>query len=227
MDDRLILIASLALLVFWVIGAYNRLVRLRGAVAAQWTAVDAALRRRHTLARDGLGLAGSSLPGTAWPAEETALLNTLAAAARQADTAVQAVAQRPLEAGPMQSLGLAEQVLERTLGSLRQRAEAQAATAAADPAPGPQPSVDPAGRLLLQALVQTLQQAGQQIAFSRGPHDAAVSAYNLAREEWPTRLVADLFNFRPAARLPSLVAEAAELPLSLSDRPDPVPNDVR
>ncbi len=226
MGDRLILIAVLALLLFWVIGAHNRLVRLRGAVGAQWTAVDAALRRRHTLARDGAGLATAGLPGaSAWPAEEAALLATLAAAARQADTAAQAAAQRPLEPGPMQSLGLAEQVLERALGSLRQRAEALAAMPAEPPGPGEAPA-DPAWRLLLQALNQTLQQAGQQIAFSRGPHDAAVAAYNLARAEWPTRLVADLFNFRPAARLPAPVAEPAEAPLSRSGRSDRAPDDA-
>lgn len=226
MGERLAWIVGLAVLVFWVIGAYNRLVRLRGAVAAQWTAVDAALRRRHTLAQDGASLATSGLPvgaGSEWPAEESALLATLAAAARQAGTAAQAVAQRPLDAGPMQSLGLAEQVLDRALGGLRQRVEAQARPEA----PPPGSASDTAWRVLLQALHQSLQQAGQQIAFQRGPHDAAVSAYNLARAEWPTRLVADLFNFRPAARLPAPAAEPAEASLGLTALPDRAPDDAR
>ena len=44
-----ILIATSAILVFWVVGAYNRLVRLKNAIGAAFGQLDEQLRRRHEL----------------------------------------------------------------------------------------------------------------------------------------------------------------------------------
>ena len=38
-----------AVLLFWTVGAYNRLVRLRGAIVRQFAPVDAQFRARHAL----------------------------------------------------------------------------------------------------------------------------------------------------------------------------------
>ena len=44
-----VLIAASAVLVFWVVGAYNRLVRLKNAIGAAFGQLDEQLRRRHDL----------------------------------------------------------------------------------------------------------------------------------------------------------------------------------
>ena len=44
-----VLLAVLALLVFWVIGAYNGLVALKNQVANAWKQIDVQLKRRHDL----------------------------------------------------------------------------------------------------------------------------------------------------------------------------------
>ena len=44
---QIVLIATAALLLFWGVGAYNRLVSLRAAMAAAWSPIDAQLRRRQ------------------------------------------------------------------------------------------------------------------------------------------------------------------------------------
>lgn len=45
----LILLAVLALVVFWVIGAYNGLIALKNQVANAWKQIDVQLKRRHDL----------------------------------------------------------------------------------------------------------------------------------------------------------------------------------
>ena len=45
----LVLLAVLALLVFWIIGAYNGLIALKNQVANAWKQIDVQLKRRHDL----------------------------------------------------------------------------------------------------------------------------------------------------------------------------------
>jgi LemA protein len=45
----LILVAIIAIIVFWVISAYNRLIALKGQVANAWKQIDVQLKRRHDL----------------------------------------------------------------------------------------------------------------------------------------------------------------------------------
>ncbi len=44
-----ILLAVIAVAVFWMIGAYNRLIALKGQVANGWKQIDVQLKRRHDL----------------------------------------------------------------------------------------------------------------------------------------------------------------------------------
>lgn len=189
-STRITLFAVAALLAFWAVGAYNRLVRLRGAAVAAWAPIDAQLRRRQALAfelaellasQDGMG-------------DEVgrATLQSVVAATRQAQAAADHARVRPVSAGAIQSLGLAEQVLEGALRPLH-------VLIAARPAVYAQPSLGER----VHALLESLQDADAQIAFVRRLFNAAVLAYNAALQELPTRLLAGLFGFRPAAPLHS------------------------
>ncbi|WP_165349676.1 LemA family protein [Methylibium sp. Pch-M] len=188
---RTVLVALLALLLFWGVGAYNRLVRLRSAVGASWVPIDAQLRRRQALAFELTELLASDEARPAMgDAVGTAMLQTVMAATRQAQAAADHAQGRPTSAGAIQSLGLAEQVLEGALRPLRVLVETR---------------VD---RFDMQAtlervvtLLSDLQETDAQIAFTRRVFKDAVSDFNAAVHELPTRLIASLFGFRPAAAL--------------------------
>src|SRR5690349_11600412 len=101
---RIVLGALVALLVFWAIGAYNRLVRLRNAVVAAWTPVDSALRRRQALAIELAELLQAAEPDVI-DAEGRAALHAVLAATRQAQAAAEHVQVRPVHGGAVHSLG--------------------------------------------------------------------------------------------------------------------------
>lgn len=193
---RIALIAGAALLLFWLVGAYNRLVRLRGAVLGAWPPIDAQLRHRQALALELAELLGAVDPLEGLSDEiGRATLQTVAAAARQAKAAVDHAQLRVGSAGAIQSIGLAEQVLEGALRPLR-------VLIAARPALIDDPD-DPARGERVQALLLGLQDADAQLAFMRRVFNDAVQAFNGAVHELPTRLVASLFGFRAAAPLAS------------------------
>ena len=45
----IVLIVVVAVLVFWMVGAYNKLIALKGQVANAWKQIDVQLKRRHDL----------------------------------------------------------------------------------------------------------------------------------------------------------------------------------
>ncbi len=191
---RIAFVAAAAMVAFWVVGAYNRLVRLRGAAIAGWAPIDAQLRRRQALAFELAELlAGQDEMGDA---VGRATLQSVIAATRQAQAAADHAQVRPSSAGAIQSLGLAEQVLEGALRPLR-------VVIAARPALYEPPALGER----LHALLEGLQDADAQLAFVRRLFNEAVLAYNAAVRELPTRLVAGLFGLRPAAPLQSASPE--------------------
>ena len=187
----LLLLVWLALLMFWCVGAYNRLVRLRGAVGSAWLPVDAQLRRRQALAFELANLLAGP-ESQAMVADEIgrATLQTVVAATRQAQAAAGHAQVRPSSAGAIQSLGLAEQMLDGALRALRLLLQARVGL-----------WTEPVVRERVQALLSELLDADAQLAFARRVFKETVAAFNAAAQELPTRLVASLFGFRPAAAL--------------------------
>ena len=78
-----------AVLVFWMVGAYNRLVALRNAIGAAWAQVDEQLQRRRLVLES---MAQALRPGLA---EEPAALEALLGALLQVQAAADAVRARP------------------------------------------------------------------------------------------------------------------------------------
>ncbi|HEU4458710.1 MAG TPA: LemA family protein [Methylibium sp.] len=195
------LVALGALLGFWCLGAHNRLVRLRHAIGQAWLGVDAQLQRRHALAHE---LAERLALPEAQPAlgDELArsAVELLAAAVRQAEAAAALARPRAASAGAIQSLVLAEQVLDNALRPLA---------------------------VLIAARARRLQRAGlyaalhelhrrepeieTQAAFARRVFNDAVAAFNAAIDELPTRLLAGPMRFAPAASFQTAGAEVAQL----------------
>jgi LemA protein len=197
----LALLALAALLGFWCLGAHNRLVRLRHAITQAWVAVDAQLQRRHALARE---LADRLAVPEAQPAvgDELAVaaVQMLAAAVRQAETAAAHARTRAAQAGAIQSLALAEQVLDNSLRPLALLIHAR-------------------GRLLqraglhdaLRELLQREPEIEHQAAFARRLFNTAVADYNGAIDELPTRLLAGPMRFAPAAGFQTATPDGSRL----------------
>lgn len=209
---RIVLFAALALLVFWGIGAYNRLVRLRSAVIAAWVPIDSQLRRRQALAIELAELLTREADDVGLDAEARGALQSVLAATRQAQAAAEHVQVRPVHVGAVHSLGLAEQVLDGALRPLRALIDAR-----------PSLLEEPARGERVQALLLGLHEADAQLAFVRRLFNEAVAAFNEAAHEWPTRLVAGVFGFRPAAPwqapTPERSLDSGFAPSSFGERP--------
>ena len=164
--------AIAAVVVFWIVGAYNRLVRLRSDLIARFGAVDERYRQRHALLEGQLELLSTTLAAAA------PRLEALRAACRQADTAREHARARPGAASAVTSLRVAEDIL-----------------------------TDARSRLPVQSVVGTdlpelnarLATSDTALSFARAEFNAAVAAYNEAVRQFPTLLVARLFNFPTAA----------------------------
>ena len=186
-----------ALLAFWAVGAYNRLVQLRGAAVAVWAPIDTQLRRRQALAFElAEVLAGEGVMGDA---AGRASLESLAAATRQAQAAADHALVRPSRAGAVQSLGVAEQVLDGALRPLRARIESGGLWEAG----GGSGTVEEEIAARLQSLLEALDETEAQLAFTRQRFNEAVDTFNEAVRELPTCLLASVFGFQPAAALPA------------------------
>jgi len=166
-----------AVLLFWAVGAYNRLVRLRSEILRHFSSLDAQYRLRHGL----LGRLADAFEARADLAPDTTeAVAGLRAAAGQADSALSHARVRPGGIGAVASLRLAEDVL------------AQARARVAPPAAGDEG---------LAALAGELSAADATISFARRQFNDAVSEYNRAVQQFPTWLMAALFRFRTAGLL--------------------------
>lgn len=197
----LALIALAALFGFWSLGAHNRLVRLRQAIVQAWVAVDAQLQRRHAFARE---LAERLAVPEARPAvgDELAVaaVQMLAAAVRQAETSAAHARTRAASAGAIQSLALAEQVLDNALRPLALLIHARSR------------KLQRAG--LHEALLELLQREPEiegQAAFARRLFNTAVADFNRAIDEMPTRLLAGPMRFAPAAGFQTATPDGSRL----------------
>jgi LemA protein len=161
-----------AIVVFWIVGAYNRLVRLRTELAARFGAVDERYGQRQALLESQLALLSTALAAAA------PRLEALRAACRQADAAREHARARPGAASIVTSLRVAEDIV----ADARSRLPVQS-VAGTD----------------LPDLNARLATSDTALAFARADFNAAVAAYNEAVGEFPTFFVARLFNFRAAA----------------------------
>jgi LemA protein len=166
------LIGVAAIVVFWMVGAYNRMVRLRSDLVARFAAVDERYRQRHALIESQLEMLSTALTAAA------PRLEALRAACRQADAAREHARTRPGAAGAVSSLRVAEEIL----ADARARLPVQS-VAGAD----------------LPELNTRLATSDTALAFARNEFNAAVAVYNEAVRQFPTALVARLFSFRTAA----------------------------
>ena len=163
-----------AALVFWVVGAYNRLVRLRAAIVRRFVPVHVQFTERHTLLQQQREALAPALPN-AGPR-----LETLRAACQQVETACAHARLRPGAVGAITSLRLAD----HGLAEARARLPVQSVA-----------GVD------LAALNAQLGASDATLAFARRQFNDAVEEYNGAVRQFPTVLIVGMFGFCSAATL--------------------------
>ena len=186
------LLGTLTLILgFWMVGAYNRLVRLRQAVSAAFQTLEPPLRERHEAL---IVLAEVMRPVMAAREDGAGVVEAVLAAARQADAALESAHPRPVDAAALGALVRAERVLRRALA-----AEGPVLQAAMAVPEGTEPTVPPEPLALARAAWVRVEQAQAQAAFAARQFNEAVARHNEAVVQVPTRAVAGLFRFAPAA----------------------------
>ena len=191
-----------AVLLFWFVGAYNRLVRLRAAVLQAYATLDAALRKQ-------LDFVQSSITATAQkdapPDSLSSSVAPLQAATTQLASVLGATRLRPLDPGAMAALATALQVLINAWQ--RQYPDAVTVFDADGTLSRPAPllssvagaGADAALPGAFEPMAWPEPSASAEIA--RSQFNVAVSHYNAAIVQFPALLVAWLVRLRPAAPL--------------------------
>jgi LemA protein len=178
--DQLLLLAGAALLVFWMLGAHNRLVALRNDISAAGAQVDEPLQRR------GAALVPLVLALRTHLPDEQSALDTALAAQVQLQSAADALRARPAQAPRAAALAGAEATLHAALSRLLALVEQRGDLAGADD---------------LAAHLAALRDATQRLGFARQMFNDAVRRYNEAAHQFPTRLLSSLFGFGAAGTL--------------------------
>ena len=178
--QTIVSLTLLAMLVFWAVGAYNRLVRLKNSMANAFGQIDVQLKRRYDLIPNLVEAAKKYLQ------HEQETLEAVIAARNQARSASDRVASRPGQADAVIALAAAEQTLGGSLGRLFALAEAY-----------PDLKADQTIRELSEELTSTENKVG----FARQAYNDAVLDYNNAQGQFPALLIARLFGFVPSAML--------------------------
>lgn len=175
-----------AVLLFWSVGGYNRLVRLRSGVISAFAGLDPALMQRIGLVRQSL----PDLAESANPHSPTMTGNAMAnawaglrGASDQCSASLAYMRGHPLDAAAAQALSAALNVLETAWQRVLDEGQ------------------DLAGAPLPEKLLLQWQQIAVQIDSFRSAFNAAVVAYNEASVQFPALLIVSVFRFQPAGRL--------------------------
>jgi LemA protein len=182
MDSSLVAWIAAAVTVFWAVGAYNRLVRLRSEANAAFAALEAELARQVQLVHACI------------PPEEEQQASTfqggsvfwggLQGAASQLSASLAAARSKPLDPERIAALGAAQEVL----GMAWERAERDDAH-------------DLAGPRLPENLTGERQHMVHVAHRATENFNQAVARYNEAIRQFPAVLLAWLFGFHPGRGL--------------------------
>jgi LemA protein len=176
----LIFLGLIAVVAFWAIGAYNRLVDLRNRFKNAFAQIDVQLKRRYDLIPNLVETA------KAYMKHERETLEAVIKARNSAVTANAAAAANPGNPAAMQGLMTAEGALTGALSKLFALAEAY-------------PDLK-ANQNMMQ-LSEELTGTENKIAFSRQAFNDAVMSYNTAAQQFPSNVIAGMFSFAQAELL--------------------------
>jgi LemA protein len=178
-----------ALLLFWSLGAYNRLVRLRAQVISRFSAVDQRLAQALAVLDEAVAATphdGAAGTGAAAAGEHSAAASTLRsglqAAAVQFEVALRVARKQPLDADAMAALQTAWATVHAVWELRRADSPERDATATA----------------LLQ---RAWEDCGHVVREAQADYNAAVRDYNRAITQFPAVVLAYFYGFKPAGAL--------------------------
>ena len=174
----------LAVLFAWIVGAYNRMVRLRTAIISAWEQIVAALVKRSEAMAAVADAVREPL------AAEAATLQALADADAKQRTAADGVRQARARIADVSLWVSAEAGLASPASRLRALIELQPALVH-ESDKGPQ----------LAAALAAWREAEPRLQFARQGFNDAVDRYNKAIHQVPTSLIASPLGFRSAGRV--------------------------
>lgn len=178
--EQIVALVVGAALVFWMVGAYNRLVALRNVIGQAWAKVDEALRLRADAGTPLLAALGAPL------AAERGALEALQVALAQTARAAATLGARPV----VQANAVAWVAYESALAAAASRVFAL---------------LEQDHGLRLEPDVATpaaaWRDAEGRLAFARQLFNESAESYNAAITMFPTRLLLPLFGFGRAGRI--------------------------
>lgn len=173
------IILVVVILVGWVVGIYNRLVRLRNEVKNAWSQIDVQLQRRYDLIPNLV----ETVKG--YMTFEQSTLQKVVEARSRAVSAHDALAKSggPSEGGSLKELVAAEASLKGALGNIFALAENYPQLRATEN---------------MQRLQEELTSTENKVAFSRQAYNDSVMVYNMTQQEFPTLIFAQMFGHKQA-----------------------------
>ena len=177
MAGLVVVLGLAALLLMFVVGIYNKLVRLRNRFKNAFAQIDVQLKRRYDLIPNLVETAKGYMK------HERETLEAVIAARNQASAANDRASSDPSDAGAIRGLAGAEGALTGALGRLFALVESY-------------PDLK-ANQNMMQ-LSEELTSTENKVAFSRQAYNDSVMTYNTAREVFPANIVAGTFNFAEA-----------------------------
>ncbi len=175
----LLVLGGIALVVvFWITGQYNGLVKLRNQFKNAFAQIDVQLKRRYDLIPNLVETAKGYMKHERETLENVIKARNMAASAREQASV------DPSDAAAMQQLAQAESGLGGMLGRLFALSEAY-------------PDLK-ANQNMMQ-LTEELTSTENKISFARQSYNDSVMAYNNKREMFPSNIIAGMFSFVEAA----------------------------
>lgn len=175
----LLILGGIALvLVIWITGQYNGLVKLRNQFKNAFAQIDVQLKRRYDLIPNLVETAKGYMK------HERETLENVIKARNMASSAREQASVDPSDAVAMQQLAQAESGLGGMLGRLFALSEAY-------------PDLK-ANQNMMQ-LTEELTSTENKISFARQSYNDSVMVYNNKREMFPSNIIAGIFSFVEAA----------------------------
>jgi LemA protein len=190
----IVVLGIIAVVVFWAVGAYNRLVSLRNKFRNAFAQIDVQLKRRYDLIPNLVETAKGYMK------HERETLENVIRARNSAVTANAAASADPGSSSAIQGLTSAEGALTGALSKLFALAEAY-------------PDLK-ANQNMMQ-LTEELTGTENKISFARQAFNDAVMSYNTAAQQFPTNVIAGAFSFAPAELLQSTESDDERRPVKV------------
>jgi LemA protein len=178
--EVLVALAAAALLGFWVLGAYNRLVELRNQAAEAWARAAEAQRRRGDALQQLLAALHEPLT------TEASALDALGSAHEQAARATAQMSARPLQRDRAAAWVDAETRLLAAAARVFALVESAGELAREEP---------------IAAASAAWRESAQRLGHTRQLFNDAAAAHDEALQVFPTSLLVRVFGFAPAGRV--------------------------